>query len=968
MLLSVWKFLFATTALLAISYYEAQATHLRAGEITVIRENCNSLQFTITITVYTNTGSSVLFGGRVGEEDILDFGDGVTMLVPETPNTPRPDLGPAVGTASFTVTHTYPGPGIYTISYREPNRNEGVLNMDNSVNTRFYIETQIKVDPFLGCNNSPVLLIAPIDQACTGVAFQHNPGAYDPDGDSLSYELVTPFSDRGLPVVRYQDPSANEPRNFYSDYGSGNETGDGTPTFSIDPREGTITWNAPGTAGEYNIAFVIREWREIPGQGWVEVGFVRRDMQILVNECDNERPDLIIPPDTCIEAGTTLSEIIYGIDPENHPVKIEAFSEILNFPPAQSPATISPTPDFRPSNPPYQLNFEWNTVCNHVKEQPYQVVFKITDNPGNNGPKLVTFKTWNIKVVGPKPVWQSATVNPNERSAALDWEDYTCSNAQTMQIYRRVDSFPYTPDNCETGMPSFLGYELIGEVPVSSASDFVDTNGGNGLAPGATYCYRLVAVFPEPKGGESYMSEEICIGPILADAPIITNVSVDKTDQVSGEISIKWREPFDADPSQFPPPYRYEVFRGTGFVGTPTEEVTTTPIDQLSIVDTGLNTTDEIYHYAVVAYDANGGFIDSSAVASSVRLDAQSDLKRIVVIWNAFVPWTNNSPTYPLHSVYRGPEGSTEAELELIADVNVNVNGFVYADEGQHNNEPLPDDQIFCYRVLTRGSYGNPEIDEPLLNYSQIVCAQPSDSIPPCQVALPVSVGGPDCANYSGTDCAKTVFSNRIEWTRPNEGTCQNDILSYNVYSATSQDGTYVLRASGVRDLFFVDENLPSYARCYKVSAVDRSGNEGELSEPLCIDNCPYYELPNVFTPDGDAEGCNEVFSAYSDKSRYVLPGEGGGYLCDANVTIDESKCARFVDRVIFRVYNRWGKEVYSYQSGSEDSIYIDWDGRDNNGKELSGGVYYYVAEVTFVTIDPAKRNQTIKGWVHLLR
>ncbi|HEX5172227.1 MAG TPA: gliding motility-associated C-terminal domain-containing protein [Cyclobacteriaceae bacterium] len=945
--------------------YQVHATHLRAGEITVVRENCSSLQFIITVTVYTNTGSSVLFGGRTGEEDILDFGDGESMLVPETPNTLRPDLGPAIGTASFTIVHTFPGPGVYTISYREPNRNEGVLNMDNSVNTRFYIETQVIIDPFLGCNNSPRLLVAPIDQACTGVAFFHNPGAYDPDGDSLSYELVVPYSDNDLPVVRYQDPAANSPRQFYTDYDIGNENGDGPPSFVIDPVTGTIEWNSPGKAGEYNIAFVIKEWRKIAGQGWVQVGFVRRDMQILVNDCDNERPDLIIPADTCVEAGTKLSAKIFGIDPENHPVKIEAFSEIFNFGSAQSPATISPTPEFRPSNPPYELDFEWNTICDHVKEQPYQVVFKITDNPGNTGPKLVTFKTWNIKVVGPKPVWQTATLNPSQRSTALDWEDYTCTNAQTMQIYRRVDSFPYDPSNCETGMPDFLGYELIKEVPISGASNYVDNNGGQGLAPGARYCYRLVAVFPAPKGGESYMSEEICVGPILADAPIVTNVTIDKTDQAEGQITVKWREPFDADPGQFPPPYSYLVFRGTGFTGTPTVDVTNgVKTTSLSIVDNGLNTTDEIYNYVILAYDAGGGFIDSSAVASSVRLEAKSELQRIELSWSAFVPWSNNTPNYPMHSIYRGPEGATEDELELIDNVNVNVNGFIYIDEGQYNNEPLHDDQVYCYRVMTQGAYGNPQIDEPLINFSQIICAQPSDAIPPCKVETPVAINAPDCDNYPSDQCTKTVFSNRIEWTRPNEGTCQNDISYYKIYSASSEGGTFALLATNVKDLFYVDENLPSHARCYKVSAVDRSGNEGELSDPVCIDNCPYYELPNIFTPNGDK--CNDVFSAYSDKSRFALPGESGQYEC-GGIT-DETKCARFVDRVDFKVFNRWGKEVYSYRSGGERSIYIDWDGRDNNGRELSTGIYYYIADVTFITIDPSKRNQTIKGWVHILK
>ncbi len=199
------------------------ATHLRAGEIIVERVNCQSLTFKITITVYTNTGSTVQFGGTQGLDDLLDFGDGTQMLVPETPNTLRPDLGDNIGTASFTVFHTYAGPGKYLISYREPNRNEGVLNMANSVNTRFYIETFIDIDPFKGCNNTPQLLIPPIDRACPGVAFFHNPGAFDPDGDSLSYEMVIPFGDRSLTVAKYRDPNSES---FYTtNYPTANEDG-----------------------------------------------------------------------------------------------------------------------------------------------------------------------------------------------------------------------------------------------------------------------------------------------------------------------------------------------------------------------------------------------------------------------------------------------------------------------------------------------------------------------------------------------------------------------------------------------------------------------------------------------------------------------------------------------------------------------------------------------------------------------
>jgi hypothetical protein len=174
----------------------------------------------------------------------------------------------------------------------------------------------------------------------------------------------------------------------------------------------------------------------------------------------------------------------------------------------------------------------------------------------------------------------------------------------------------------------------------------------------------------------------------------------------------------------------------------------------------------------------------------------------------------------------------------------------------------------------------------------------------------------------------------------------------------------FELYAQNVRDTFYIDSNLPSYARCYKISAVDRAGNESELSEQYCFDNCPNYELPNVFTPNGD--NCNDFFSAYSGRQS---PDENGNGPCGPiDLEQQRLKCARFVESVEFVVTNRWGKHVYEYSSGGERSIYIDWDGRDNNGNEVVAGVYYYNAKVTFNVVDPAQKVQNIRGWVQVIR
>ncbi len=320
------RFYFLMLLLSVFALTKARATHLRAGDITVTRPSCQSLEYIITLHVYTRVDPptvTVVFGGG-----ILNFGDGTNVKTRNVPNPPviaQVDNG-GVGDVEYSVTHTFPGPGTYTITYTEQNRNDGVLNMTNSVQTPFFIQTQITISPILGCDNSPVLLVPPIDEGCTGVKWTHNPGAYDPDGDSLSYSLYVPQQGgvynatgnfvSGVPVQGYINPNG---QGFYTaiglNYSTSNELQNGSPTFSINPVTGTLTWDAPGEAGEYNIAFFITEWRKRFGQ-WYPLGYVERDMQIIIQNCHNVRPKLQLPHDTCVVAGALVNALVIATDPD----------------------------------------------------------------------------------------------------------------------------------------------------------------------------------------------------------------------------------------------------------------------------------------------------------------------------------------------------------------------------------------------------------------------------------------------------------------------------------------------------------------------------------------------------------------------------------------------------------------------------------------------------------------------------
>ncbi len=951
--------LFIVVLFLASVASQVKATHIRAGEIIATRISTSSLTYRFSIIGYTDTGSNVVFGG--GE---IDFGDGTVINIEEGAEFFQRqvivDSEKQIAYNVFEIEHTFQAPGVYVVRFNEKNRNAGVVNMDNSVDTPFYVETSLRIDPFFGANNTPVFLVPPIDEGAVGVRFIHNAGAFDIDGDSLSYKLVIPKQFKDQVVDGYVEP--NDPKFYGNNFSKGNEQQTGPPTFTIDPLNGDLVWDAPGLLGEYNVAFIVEEWRQVLGK-WYRLGYVTRDMQIIVEDTNNNPPEVLLPDELCVEAGTLIEETITGIDPDGHRVKLQGFGGPFEL--VENPATL--TPDNTYDNQPHNAEFKWQTDCKHVRKRPYELQFKATDDP-EQGIRLVDFKTLAVTVYAPAPTGVQATVQTG-RSIRVDWDEYNCGLADKMQIWRRVDSYNFVPDECNLGIPENSGYELVATVDsirytkdnqVFYRTSFLDDNDGQGLAPGANYCYRIVATFPQPSGGESVVSQEVC-NIILADAPVTTHVDVLKTDRNDGEILVKWREPFEIDPVQFPPPYTYEVFRSEGFSGN-TNEVSLGKTTDTQIIDKGINTTDLVYNYRIDLF-INGGntYVDSSTPASSVRLDLEPRLNSINLTWDAEVPWSNSVQDYPYHYIYRDRVDPDNPDiLVLIDSAKVTEDGLQYLDEGEFNDQPLNDMHNYCYYVETKGSYGNPQIDAPLLNKSQVVCAEPNDMDPPCAPLSFKINEGKSCEELiADKGCFFSDFTNELTWEIDLDASCEDDIASFNVYYAQQEDGPYDLIAENITGTQYDHEGLASFKGFYYIKSVDRSNNQSQPSDTISFDNCPNFILPNVFTPNGDKK--NDVFSPFIDSSNGVsIPG------------FDPAQCPRFVKSVSFKVFDRSGGVIFDYDSdeeGSNDSgVLINWDGKTNSGIELPSGVYYYVAEVRFDVLDPAKASKVYNGWVQLLR
>ncbi len=497
---------------LLVAFLRGEASHIRAGEITAERISANT--YTLTLTIYGNRFSSVR-----DDYAIFEFGDGTSQTV--FFNFSEVNLNADTYVRTYKYNKTFSGSGTYRISYKERYRNAGIKNIAQSDNTTFYIETYISISPFTGLNNPVQLTIPPIDKATVGELFVHNPGAIDPDGDSLSYKLIVPLQSAGNKVNGYFTP------NFSN-------------SFTLDPITGDLIWDRPTLPGLYNVAFVIEEWRKSADGNYSRVGYVIRDMQIKVINTLNNPPVVTIPDDTCIVAGTHLIKTITATDPDGNSINLTAHPSD-NF-----------TVPFTPQPPVATGTFDWQTNCADVRQQPYMFVFRAEDVVPND--TLTDYKTWQVTVKGPAPA--GLNVNPVGNTIQLSWNAYPCSNASRMEIYRKsCDSSGYIQTPCESGLTGFPGYVKIGEVAIG-ITGFTDNGQTLGLKRGAEYCYIIVAKFPLPGAGESYASAENCAN-LKLDVPILTNVSVVTTSSTLGDIEIDWLAPLDPP---FPGPYSYNLY------------------------------------------------------------------------------------------------------------------------------------------------------------------------------------------------------------------------------------------------------------------------------------------------------------------------------------------------------------------------------------------------------------------------
>jgi gliding motility-associated-like protein len=924
----------------------AAATHIRAGDIQAKSDTTaarNPLRVFFKMITYTDRTSAA----DAKNDEVIFFGDNTSATILRQGNG-GVNIGNNINRNVYYFEHTYNAPGRYNVSFIGENRATGIRNVPASDNRNFYIHTQLVIDPILGVNRSPVLNAPAVDRAARNQVFLHNPAASDADGDSLSFKLrICQWEPRGvqgvlaggnqpnpvnLPGYAYPQDQSVSPGGVQVPY-TGPPVGvpGSAAILDLNPVTGQMVWNSPSTLGDYNVAFVIEEWRRDAFGGRRKIGEVIRDMQITVFATNNLRPTVFIPRDTCVVAGTTIVRNVRATDPDNNNIRLTAYGGVL--PPATFVQTVN-----QPGNA--VGRFTWSTSCTDIATEPKTIVFKAEDVPASGTP-LIDERPWRVTVVGPPPTNLRAVATGS--TTQLTWDRYFCQNSQSgapvIRIFRRENQSNWTPGICETGIPASAGYVQIGEVAANLQS-FNDTNNDRGLDRGKTYCYRIYAEFPRPAGGASIASQEACVT-LLGRAALFTNVTVDRTDASTGQITVKWTKPVST--TGFIPPVGYRLYRAEGqnpSTGSYTLVRTISNLNDTTHVDTNLDTESKAYTYRLeffsnVSTQPNSAVITENAgPASSVRLSGVANPlgSSIKLSWTYNVPWDNSRQRT---RIFRRDPGSTT--FTLLADTVVTRNGGTFTDR----SSTLRKNQTYCYYVETNGTYGAANLPTNLINLSQVRCVNlASIPCPPVLTLRPINCDSVAQALPRGQ---ALLYSNSLRWTLGNTpADCGRNISFYRVLYRPTEDGALTeIGRTPVQS--FVHRNLASAAGCYAIVAVDSLGNESVQSNVECQDNCQIFVLPNIFTPNNDQR--NDVF-----RPIYATP----------------------VTRVKVQIFNRWGAKVYDGIASPNLTL---WDGggaRSNEGggrdtgAKASDGTYYYLLEVEFA--DLKRTSKTYKGWIEVVR
>ncbi len=175
-------------------------------------------------------------------------------------------------------------------------------SQNNIVAGNFHVETTFDNLAAQG-NSSPYFSIKPIPFCCLNQQFSYNNGAVDPNGDSLSSEVINPLAGStctGTPpnaTLITQTPPISFPNNPIQTNNS----------YTLNPVNGFMTFT-PTQAGPSTMTIKVHEWRN-----GVEIGSIMRDVQVQVlTGCNFTVPSFGNPTSGSITGGIIVGGQVRG--------------------------------------------------------------------------------------------------------------------------------------------------------------------------------------------------------------------------------------------------------------------------------------------------------------------------------------------------------------------------------------------------------------------------------------------------------------------------------------------------------------------------------------------------------------------------------------------------------------------------------------------------------------------------------
>lgn len=868
--LKVFK-IFIVSSILCFQSYNGFASHFMAGQITYKWVSGNTYKFTLKL--YQDCNGVEFLNNEVlkvlpavnGSDStiILNFIDtnDITIVCPGQVSVCQ-DAGSGypygVREWIYEGTQSLPplgGNNVYVIAHGRPARNDNISTIDKTPpcdeRTGWYIKTTLNPD-LNPKPNSPEFLNSPIGFIPLNKPYTYNHNVYDVDGDSLVFSLTECLS---------SDWNTNPPIEtvcYIAPYNATYPMSSSTP-FLINSKTGEISFN-PNINNQAGImAILVEEYRN-----GVKIGEVRRDVQLTVQSCDNELPE--IQPwgndstDTTIYAGTNYCFYFRATDADflesDHNKDLVALS-ITSGIPGGTWSNPSPAHIFNTGT------YCWTPTCNDVRSQPYLITVIANDFacflPG------LTTKTFEIYVKEPDPIKPKllcvSDVN-NDTNLEITWEmpertitgeQYYVNRAiningpyQTIDTISNIGQLVFT-DNTSGLSPknTIYYYHIKNSSPTCSIVESLFSDSVSNIKltssfndplltlswnqPSASYkpVYKIMRKISESFILYDTTSATTYIDSITSCTPMYLEHRID-VDHPTGKCISLSNTAYDTVPGGIPPPpvqticktevnidnsvtvvfnsdttsiKLFIIYRYNSLTSQYDSIGIVTNLNQLLYIDSSIDASKNTFSYKIAALDSCGFKGKQADVHQTIDIKATAKHLSNNLNWNKYINWNPDSINY---LIYRSDS------------LPLNFSFIQATADTSFTDSSLKCNKRYYYRIYATYT-GNSFCDSVL---TDTVSSVPFDSILPLNPSF----------------CNISVQANIKDITMKFNNSQSNDVISYELYRVSDSKllSTYNYNLNGYS---FVDSNIITAANnygCYYVVAVDSCENRSIISDTLC--------------------------------------------------------------------------------------------------------------------------------------